>query len=120
MTEIDFRQLARAAVGDEGWSKLDETERRAAMRVQKVAWLNRTMGGPATRETYAEWLAAQPREVQDRILGPTRARLFRDGGLAIERFTDMIGRPLTLEQLALSRPEAFTRAGLDPADFQEG
>jgi SPP1 gp7 family putative phage head morphogenesis protein len=66
-------------------------------------------GGQVERITYAKWLAAQPVEVQDEILGPTRARLYRAGKLKIDRFTDD-ERTLTLEQLKQIEPEAFKEA----------
>lgn len=115
---IDFRALAKEKAGAR-WSSLDETQRRAAIRRAKVAWLERRLGGEVKRETYAEWLAAQPAAVQDTALGATRGRLFREGKLAIDRFTDPVGRPYTLAQLAATRPETFIRAGLDPDDFNE-
>lgn len=54
---------------------------------------------PVPVRSYAEWLRSQPDSVQDDILGPTRAALFRSGGLTVDRFTDSAGRVLTLEQL---------------------
>lgn len=116
MTLVDFRAIAKEKAGAR-WSRLDEPGRRVLIKAAKVAWL-RESGGGDERESYADWLAAQPREVQEQTLGVTKAKLFRDGGLALDRFTDH-GRPLTLEQLAETRPEAFTRAGLDPDDFKE-
>jgi len=57
---------------------------------------------PAPRETYAQWLKRQPPKVQDDILGPTRGRMFRDGVLSVDRFVDMKGKALTLEELGYS------------------
>jgi hypothetical protein len=117
--DVDFRQLAKEAAGD-GWIGLEETERRALIRAEQVAWLEGQLGTPGNaRLTYGEWLKAQPTEVQDRALGVTRAQLFRAGGITIDKFTSPAGIPLTLEQLAATRPEAFIRAGLDPANHKE-
>lgn len=65
--------------------------------------------GPGTRKsmsgevpetmTYNEWLRDQPRDVQDEILGPTRADLFRDYNLPLDRFVDETGARLTLDEL---------------------
>lgn len=71
-------------------------------------------GFPAPkRMSWAQWLARQPARVQDEALGPTRGRLFRQGGLKIERFDSPDGRPLTLAQLRIRHAEAFRRANID-------
>lgn len=50
--------------------------------------------------TYGEWLKGQAAAVQDEVLGPVRAQLFRDGELSIDRFADERNRLMTLDQLA--------------------
>jgi SPP1 gp7 family putative phage head morphogenesis protein len=55
---------------------------------------------PLPRETYGEWLKRQPAATQDDILGPTRGKLFRSGKMTVDRFVDMKGKTLTLDQLA--------------------
>lgn len=66
--------------------------------------------------SYAEWLSRQPRALQDDILGPTRAKLFRDGGLPLDKFVnDRNGHVYTLEELARRERDAWRRAGLDEA-----
>ncbi len=63
---------------------------------------------------YGQWLKRQPRWFVEEALGKTRAKLFMDGGLDIKSFTDMSGRPLTLDELKQSGKAdlAFLRAGL--------
>tara|TARA_R110001592_G_scaffold111372_5_gene308468 strand:- start:15715 stop:16782 length:1068 start_codon:yes stop_codon:yes gene_type:complete len=67
-------------------------------------------------ETYYSWLKRQPSDFQDVALGPTRAKLFRDGGLSAERFAelqlDRTFKPLTLEQMKALEPTAFSAAGI--------
>jgi len=63
---------------------------------------------PVKRQTYAEWLKGQPDDVQDDILGPTKAALFRSGKLTLERFIDRSGKMLTLDQLRKRNAGAFT------------
>ena len=63
-------------------------------------------------ESMDSWLRSQPDWFIEDSLGETRAKLFKDGGLKIERFTDMTGRPLTLDQLRQLDAKAFERAGL--------
>lgn len=62
--------------------------------------------------SYDKWLRAQPLSVQEDILGVTKARLFRQGGLTIDRFADNKGKVLTLTELRQRDSEAFEQAGL--------
>ncbi len=66
--------------------------------------------------SYYDWLKQQPSAFQDRAVGPVRAKLFREGGLSVERFSDLqLDRnfsALTLEQMKALEPLAFERAGI--------
>lgn len=66
---------------------------------------------PAT-ETYSTWLTRQSAETQDEVLGSTRGKLLRSGGLKVEKFTDLVGRQYTLAELKSREAAAFRRAGL--------
>tara|TARA_R110000822_G_scaffold120633_1_gene254120 strand:- start:14876 stop:16111 length:1236 start_codon:yes stop_codon:yes gene_type:complete len=72
---------------------------------------------PATT-TYQQFLTRQTAAVQQDILGPTRAALFRKGGLDLDKFVEFNGSNITLAQLAERHTDAFLRAGLDPALFK--
>ncbi|ASY62511.1 Phage protein [Sinorhizobium sojae CCBAU 05684] len=63
--------------------------------------------------TYSDWLRKQPKEVQDDILGVAKAKLFRSGGLTLDRFVDAKGHEYTLAELAKRESEAFAKAGID-------
>ena len=88
--------------------KFDEFARR---RVRELT------GTVPARTTYTEFLKRQSVEFQDEVLGVTKARLFRKGGLDIRRFTDRRGNELTLSELASREKAAFRAADLDPGDF---
>ncbi|HEX8591741.1 MAG TPA: minor capsid protein [Pseudomonas sp.] len=66
--------------------------------------------------TYYDWLKEQPAAFQNQAIGPVRAKLFRDGGLTVERFSELqLDRnfsPLTLDQMRSLEPLAFERAGI--------
>jgi hypothetical protein len=66
--------------------------------------------------SYFEWLKTQPASFQDQAIGPTRAKLLRDGGLSAERFSalqvDKKFSPMTLEEMRAIDPIAFKRAGI--------
>lgn len=69
-------------------------------------------GVVAAETTYPEWLKKQPREFVEDVLGKTKAKLFLDGNLAIQKFEDRRGDSLTLKELRQKEKEAFLRAGL--------
>ncbi|KQB53775.1 phage head morphogenesis protein [Pseudomonas endophytica] len=66
---------------------------------------------------YYHWLQQQPAAFQDVAIGPVRAKLFREGGLSVERFAELqLDRnftPLTLVQMKGLEPLAFERAGIN-------
>lgn len=61
-------------------------------------------------ETYQSWLKKQPETFQDEVLGPTKAKLFRDGGLTLDRFVDASGDEYTIDQLKSRYGEEWRRA----------
>lgn len=62
--------------------------------------------------TYGKWLRNQPKSVQDEVLGPTKAKLFRDGGMDVSRFVEeRTGRVYSLDELRRKDAEAFAAAG---------
>lgn len=70
--------------------------------------------GKITPETtYGDWLKQQTADFQNEALGPTRAKLFREGGLTVDRFRNETGAVYTLEQLQALEPLAFQRAKVD-------
>lgn len=82
--ERDFRRQAR----EEGLSLPEVRER----------WARERVGTVPSETDYQSWLKSQSRSLQDDVLGPARAKLFRDG-LPIDRFNDASGRRLTLDEL---------------------
>lgn len=69
---------------------------------------------PAT-ETYQTWLTKQSAKFQDEVLGPSRAKLFREGGLTLDQFVAKDGSEIPLKELSARHAEAFKAAGLTPA-----
>lgn len=66
---------------------------------------------------YQAWLRNQSKQFQEDTLGVTKAKLFREGGLTLDKFVAASGSELTLAQLAAKHASAFKAAGLDPEDF---
>ncbi|AKJ41791.1 phage head morphogenesis protein [Pragia fontium] len=65
-------------------------------------------------ESYYQWLERQTAKRQDIVLGATRGKLFRDGGLTAEQFARLQlhknFKPMTLEDMRKAAPDAFKRA----------
>lgn len=62
--------------------------------------------------TFADWIKRQSAYRQDQVLGPTRGRLMRDGGMKVPDFYSPSGQFLTLDDLKERNAAAFERAGL--------
>ena len=86
-------------------------------RAARRARIRELTGTVSSGTTYNDFLKRQPVAVQNDILGTTKAKLWRDGGLELPKFVDRTGSELTLSQLARAEKEAFKSAGLDPENF---
>jgi hypothetical protein len=72
-----------------------------------------SMDGEVTADqTFAAWIKKQSANRQNQVLGETRAKLMRDGGLTLDRFYNDKGRYLTLDELRKKDAAAFREAGL--------
>lgn len=72
------------------------------------------VGRVPAKVTYQQFLARQPREFQIEVLGEARAKLFREGGLTLDRFVNRTtGRQYTLDELRQREAAAFRRAGVE-------
>lgn len=72
-----------------------------------------SMDGQVPAETsYRDWLQRQSYRRQVEVLGETRARLMRDGGMGISEFYSDRGEWLTLRQLRETDSQAFHEAGI--------
>lgn len=59
--------------------------------------------------TYQDWLKKQPQEVVEDVLGKTKAKLFNQGGLTLDRFVDFKGEVYTLDELRKHEKNAFAK-----------
>lgn len=62
--------------------------------------------------TYSQWIKGKSATYQDEVLGKTQGKLFRDGGLTLDKFIDKTGKEYSLSQLREKNAAAFSRAGL--------
>ena len=70
-------------------------------------------GQVPAKVNYQQWLSAQSAELQDDILGPTRGKLFREGGLTLDNFVNRQGDQIPLDELMKKHKAAFEAAGLN-------
>jgi SPP1 gp7 family putative phage head morphogenesis protein len=49
--------------------------------------------------SFDKWLRGKGTTFQDNLLGPTRAKLWRNGDITLTQLVDMRGNPMTLDQL---------------------
>jgi SPP1 gp7 family putative phage head morphogenesis protein len=73
--------------------------------------------GPVdAKQGYFSWIKTQPAAFQDKVLGPMKGRLLRQGGLSPETFRKLTRsenfQPLTLREMERLEPLAFKRAGI--------
>lgn len=65
-------------------------------------------GKVAGDETYATWLKKQPASFQNEVLGRTKAKLFRDGKLTLDKFVNMqTGENFSVADLKKKYPQFF-------------
>lgn len=107
----EIGQGKKSAVGGKGDGEDINPNRRLRYRGKKDKDIFKP--GQINASTSQDaWLRNQPRWFVESALGDTRAKLFLDGKMSIDKFTDMQGRTITLNQLRELDANAFKRAGL--------
>ncbi len=79
--------------------------------------LDELVGQVPAATNYQSWLSKQSPSFQEDVLGKAKAKLFRDGGLKLDKFVDRNGSEMSLKQLAKAHAAAFRAAGLDPKNY---
>lgn len=74
--------------------------------------ISRLVGQVQSDVDYQDWLLKQPIGFQNEVLGVAKAKLFRDGGLTLDKFVNRTGDELTLDQLKKKYAKEFKKAGL--------
>lgn len=69
-------------------------------------------GQVAASTTYDKWLRGRSVAEQEDLLGVTKSKLFRSGGLTLDKFVDRNGAEYTLDELRRRESAAFAAAGL--------
>lgn len=98
------KQLLREYTTGNG---LDKVKSRAGLprghKTQFDKWAQQRkrqmIGRVPGKTTYNDWLKTQTPDFQNEVLGPTRAKMFREGGLSLDKFVARDGSLLTLDEL---------------------
>ena len=64
-------------------------------------------GQVPSKTTYQEWLKNQSVDRQNEVLGVTKAQLFRDGKLTLDKFVSPTGHVYTIDELKQRNAKAF-------------
>lgn len=65
------------------------------------------IGQTKASTSYSSWFANQDAAYQREWLGPTRHKLYKQGKMPIERFSDPLGKRYTIDQLHQRDVETF-------------
>lgn len=57
--------------------------------------------------TYSDWLSGQSVDRQNKVLGIEKAKLFRDGGLTLDKFVNPAGNVYTLAELKILNAKQY-------------
>ncbi|RUM41433.1 MAG: hypothetical protein DSY80_08805 [Desulfocapsa sp.] len=75
----------------------------------RIAYISRYNDWDEEEPVYAHWLKDQPRDIVEDVLGKTRAKLYLEGKLPIDRFTNKSGVQWTLAELRQKEKKVWER-----------
>jgi len=110
--EKQFRADAKKKIGKDGWKKLDPKGRNKLISERRAEWKQKNIGQTSANTSYETWIKRQPAWFQKEVLGTTRYKLFKKGGLPLDKFVDHNFQQYTLSQLKTVEAAAFKRAGI--------
>ena len=71
------------------------------------------VGSVPAGTSYSKWFATQDAAFQKDWLGPSRYKLYKDGGYTIDRFVDPLGAKYNLAELAAMDAKTFKQLGFN-------
>ena len=99
------------------WQQMAELEGVAQVRRENIAKLSKKQiafydGQTPLRETYSDWLARQPKDVQLRHLGDyKKVEMFNSGQLELSQFTNPEGNSIGIKELRRMTDSGYTLSG---------
>lgn len=80
------------------------------MGMKDIKGTRASMDGQVAEDlTYEQWLRKKPAAFQDEVLGKAKGRLFRKGGVSLNRFVSRDGDALTLDELKSTESAAWDK-----------
>jgi SPP1 gp7 family putative phage head morphogenesis protein len=89
------------------WNKTSNSYKNSLLNKERRAFGKNVIGGQPPDTTYSSWLKKQDASFQSDVLGKTNAAKFRSGEMTLAKFTDKLGKPLTLDELASKYPKVY-------------
>ena len=83
------------------------------LSAKQKADLNYDAGQVSAKETYKSWFDKQDAAFQKDWLGPSRYKLYKEGGYTIDRFVDPLGAKYNLAELAAMDAKTFKQLGFN-------
>lgn len=83
------------------------------LSAKQKADLNYDAGQVSAKETYKSWFDKQDAAFQEDWLGPSRYKLYKEGGYTIDRFVDPLGAKYNLAELAAMDAKTFKQLGFN-------
>ncbi len=100
--------VADAKIIYDDWAIKSDLEKRIIIDKMKKEWAKNFIGGVPSNYNYEAFLKNQSQVFQERVLGKQKAKLFREGKLSLDKFSDRSGRALTLKQLSDMYSDSFS------------
>jgi len=89
------------------WNNLSNSSKNGYINRARREYGKDVIGSQPPGTTYSSWLKKQDGNLQSSVLGVENAKKFRSGEMTLDKFTDRLGKPLTLEELRGKFPEVY-------------
>ncbi len=86
----EWTKTAKEKAGN-NWKSLDSKGKNSLIRKERKEWGKVNVGQVPAKTTYQDFLSRQPATFQDEVLGKTKGKLFRKGGMSLDKFVDRNG-----------------------------
>jgi SPP1 gp7 family putative phage head morphogenesis protein len=89
------------------WNNLSNSSKNGYLNKARKNYGKEVIGSVPAETTYGQWLKKQDSKFQNDVLGVTNAKKFRSGEMTLDKFTDKLGKPLTLDELRSKYPDVY-------------
>ena len=82
------------------------------IKAQRAKWAKQRVGQVSDKVHFTGWFDDATVGFQKEYLGSTKYKLWKDGGMKFNEFSDPLAKNYTISQLYAINPKAFKRAGV--------